>query len=129
MKTHPRHCRPNENPCTQEHTYICAECGNTFETHEDTHFYKRSAGVTYPSMYWPECSLHCYKLVSSFSENSNPMGLTWNDLDQIPDEGIDPSEPIDFQDPDYIQWDSNRILNLELEAISDEIAMEQAGDN
>ncbi len=73
-------------------------------------------------MFWPECSLRCYKLVSADGLDSNPMGLTWKDLKYIPDEGVDPNEPIDFFDPDFIQWDSNRILNHELEQLAIEDA-------
>lgn len=97
MKIHPRHCKPGEQPCSQEHAYMCSTCGDQFVTDEATYLNRLTE---LPSKFWPVCSLHCYRNAFSDQQESNPNGLTWAELDIKVSEGFDPDEPIDFQDRD-----------------------------
>lgn len=114
MRTHPRHCKPGEQPCEQEHSYYCANCGDLFSVDGTDHFLA-SNGITLPNRYWPACSLRCYRQQYDNALDSNPNGLSWSHLGLKPSEGIDPNEPIDFQDLDDLQEldriDLNHILD------------------
>lgn len=68
MKTHPRHCKPGEQPCTQEHTYYCSTDGVEFIADEST-FIRDRGGVLLPYTYWPCCSESCYR--NTFSDDPN----------------------------------------------------------
>jgi len=79
LKTHPRHCKPGEQPCTQEHTYACGYCGGEFVTDESTFFMSKN-GVKLVSPYWPACSLACY------------LATYLDALDDDPNGALDPSD-------------------------------------
>jgi len=73
-------------------------------------------------MFWPVCSLRCYRSYFAEASDSNPNGLTWFDL-HIPVRGEDEDRVIDFQDQDDLDilsshdmeemLDSNPIDNLD----------------
>lgn len=119
MKTHPRHCKPGEQPCTQEHTYFCAYCGTEFNVDEDS-FFRPLNGVQLVNKFWPACSLRCYRGAYENSSDSNPNGLTWSDLGFDPSAGLDPNEPIDFKDLDDLQELDRILLNHILETNPEE---------
>lgn len=115
MRTHPRHCKTDEQPCTQEHTYYCALCGGEFITEEETFYVPRISGIVLPQKFWPVCSLRCYRRLYDGSSETNPNGISWSDLNMLTAEGIDPDEPIDFADLDDIEELARIHLNEILE--------------
>lgn len=112
MKTHPRHCKPGEQPCTQEHVYHCAYCGNQLVTFVDS-FWRTPSGIVLGIMFWPACSLPCYRRLYAESGDTNPNAITWAAIGAPESEGYDPNEPIDFNDLD----DQGRLEALVLEDI------------
>jgi len=114
MRTHPRHCK-GSSPCDEDHTYLCARCGGEFITHSETHF-KNVRQLTLPSKFWPVCSLPCYRASYATSSDSNPNGISWNDIGAIPLPDWDPDEPIDFMDLD----DLDHLARIDLETILEE---------
>jgi len=67
-KTHSRQCNTLAGePCKEEHTYSCGDCGDEFTVDQDSQL-KLSSGVL-AGRYWPVCSLKCY---SSLYPTSDP---------------------------------------------------------
>jgi len=120
MRTHPRHCKPGEQPCTDEHTYNCASCGTEFICDLETH-YKQPSGIVLPGKYWPAHSLQCYgSLFGADGYESNPNAVTWNDIGIQAQPGDDPQEPVDFGDYDVRRWLASENLEDQLSQMSDE---------
>jgi len=65
MKIHGRNCDYREKPCTSDHEYLCAACGNAFTTNKDSFFQHPFSYRVSPSLFYPACSFTCY---STFKE-------------------------------------------------------------
>jgi len=118
MRTHPRHCKPNEQPCKDEHTYNCASCAKQFICDVETH-YKVLSGVVVPGKFWPAGSLRCYVSLFGKSADSNPNGVSWNDTHIEPPYGDDPMEPIDFGDPEVARWLADSDLDRDIQEMAE----------